>query len=239
MKMTVRNGCFETNSSSMHSIVVTKEQGNSNLLEYDTDYQIKDYPVRDEEIEFGRYPFQVLGSIKDKARYAIASAGNDQKKIQQIIDLVKKLTGCELKVKKTRVAKYRNAETKEEIPSWNISWIDDPEDPNGEICCLEDEINLPVENMTEIEWTEYDEWQGYVDHESAGLLDGFLNKEGITLEEFLTKKKYIVIIDGDEYCDFENMIRTGLINTDNIDHRFPKGGSYDTYLWRMNNEENN
>ena len=46
--------------------------------------------------------------------------------------------------------------------------------------------------------------------------------EGITLEEFLTKKKYIVVIDGDEYCEFQNMKNAGIINMDNIEKQYPK-----------------
>ena len=238
MKMTVRSGCFETNSSSMHSIVVTKESGSSTFLDYDSSYHFEDYSIREDDIAFERYPFQILASIKDKARYAIASSGNDQEKIQQIIDLVKDITGTELKVRKTHVEEYRNAETKKNIWDYEIEWIEDPEDSGSEILVLKSEKDLPPDQRTEIEWTEYDEWQGYVDHESAGLLDGFLKKEGIDLKEFLTKKKYVVVIDGDEYCEFKNMMRSGLINTDNIDYMFPRSGSYDSYLWRVKNGSN-
>ena len=37
------------------------------------------------------------------------------------------------------------------------------------------------------------------------LLERFLKKENISLEEFLTNRKYIIVIDGDEYCVFETL----------------------------------
>lgn len=54
------------------------------------------------------------------------------------------------------------------------------------------------------------------------ILVGFLEKENISLEEYLTNRKYVVIQDGDEYCEFGNFKRSGLINLDVIDHEYPK-----------------
>ena len=48
-----------------------------------------------------------------------------------------------------------------------------------------------------------------------------LEKENITLEEFLINKKYVVIQDGDERCEFTKIKKTGLINFDAIDHEYP------------------
>lgn len=60
---------------------------------------------------------------------------------------------------------------------------------------------------------------GYVDED---ILSGFLKKENISLEEYLTNKKYVVIQDGDEYGYFGDMKRSGLINMDAIDHEYPR-----------------
>ena len=44
-------------------------------------------------------------------------------------------------------------------------------------------------------WWHFDKpYTGYVDE---NILSGFLEKEGITLEEYLTNKKYVVIQEGD------------------------------------------
>ena len=57
---------------------------------------------------------------------------------------------------------------------------------------------------------EYDNnCSGYVDDR---IVESFLKKNNITLEEFLTNDKYFVICDGDEYCIFADMIKSGLIS---------------------------
>ena len=75
MKRVIRRGVFETNSSSMHSIVVT----NNDIKNVST----KDYfwvwksPCNSKisfwgsDIEFGRSPFDVLGTAYDKLKYAL------------------------------------------------------------------------------------------------------------------------------------------------------------------------
>ena len=61
---------------------------------------------------------------------------------------------------------------------------------------------------------------GWIDN---NILSGFLKREGITLEEYLTNKKYIVIQDGDEYCEWDNFKKSGLIDISKIDHEYPSG----------------
>ena len=61
---------------------------------------------------------------------------------------------------------------------------------------------------------------GTVDHQSALLLSKFLEKEDIDLKEFIINPKYIVVIDGDEYCVFNAMKSVGMINGDNIEKEF-------------------
>ena len=61
-------------------------------------------------------------------------------------------------------------------------------------------------------------YTGYVDENILRIL----RKEGVTLEEYLTNKKYVVIQDGDEYCYWSDMKKTGLVNMDMIDHEYPR-----------------
>lgn len=61
-----------------------------------------------------------------------------------------------------------------------------------------------------------DKYYGDIDHQSIGILQNFLFKEDISLEEFLTNSNYIVIIDGDEYCIFEKLKESGLIKKEII-----------------------
>ena len=69
-------------------------------------------------------------------------------------------------------------------------------------------------------------WQGekeygYVDHQSMDLLNVFLAKYEITLEDFIFNDRYIVVIDGDEYCIFDAFIKTGMLNNENVQTIMP------------------
>lgn len=74
----VRSSCFETNSSSAHSLVVTKgkaqhytpEEAYKELYWMDND----GYWDPHGSFYFGRHPFQVLSTFKAKLRYAYACA---------------------------------------------------------------------------------------------------------------------------------------------------------------------
>ena len=54
------------------------------------------------------------------------------------------------------------------------------------------------------------------------MLSGFLEEENISLEEYLTNKKYVVIQDGDEYGYWGDIKNAGLINLYAIDHEYPR-----------------
>lgn len=56
-------------------------------------------------------------------------------------------------------------------------------------------------------------------------IEGWLDKYNITVEEFLTNRRYIVIVDGDEFCVWDHVKNTGLLDTDMILH-----DSYKEYM---------
>lgn len=62
-------------------------------------------------------------------------------------------------------------------------------------------------------WDDPDLRQG-IDHQSVGMLQNFIKKNNLTIEEALFNNKYIIIIDGDEDNIWGKMIHSGLINTD-------------------------
>ena len=62
---------------------------------------------------------------------------------------------------------------------------------------------------------------GSIDHQSKGLLTGFLKSNNLSLEDYLTRKDIVVIITGDEYSTFSNMILCGLIDVNNIVTQYP------------------
>ena len=49
-------------------------------------------------------------------------------------------------------------------------------------------------------------------------IDGWLKHYNISLEEFLTNKRYIVVVDGDEYCVWSNIKDSGLVDVKKIIH---------------------
>ena len=235
MKRQIRRSVFETNSSSMHSLTVMKRDDKYTPEEILKEiYLCKDKETGEEkcvwnidnhDLEFGRSPFRALGTFTDKWLYACASLVHDYND-----ETYKELVALALK--------YIPGLKKVELPTTSDSCADkdDEEHKDDEYFQkygkTEDEF---VEYLTQKEkdWgMEIDYWKsssgywhynrpftGYVDE---NILSAFLEKEGITLEEYLTNKKYVVIQDGDEYCYWSDMKKTGLVNMDAIDHEYPK-----------------
>ena len=186
MKIKIRKGVFETNSSSMHSLVVKKENEYYTQEEMTERMYLDDNGVweiwDEEDLHFGREPFQCLGDFSEKVKYAIASLCGYNDNAKETFDDIVKLV--------------------------------------HEICPACTDISLPSDYRP-LDRTYY----GYVDED---ILSSFLAKENITLKEFLSNKKYIVIVDGDEYCIYESMKRCGMINTDNIEKEYPNYPDYGT-----------
>ena len=181
--------------------------------------------IWDHNLNFGRSPFRALGTFADKWLYACASLVHDYND-----DIYKELVALALK--------YIPGLKKVKLPTTidTCADKDDEEHKDNEYFKeygkTEDEL---VEYLTQKEkdwgieidywkssdgfWCYYKPFTGYVDE---NILSGFLEKEGITLEEYLTNKKYIVIQDGDEYCYWLDMKETGLVNMDMIDHEYSK-----------------
>lgn len=171
----IRNSVFETNSSSMHSLVIKKNGGYYTNEEITEDLWLCSDGTFDiwneDKITFGRHPFKCLATFEGKVRYAIAS-----------------LCGY----RSDREERFKEIERIVTEVVWECTGIKLPErcwSNNGELS------------------------YGYVDED---ILTPFLNDEGISLKEFLTNKKYVVIVDGDEYCIWESMKDAGLINADEI-----------------------
>lgn len=81
-------------------------------------------------------------------------------------------------------------------------------------------VTKRVQSFNGIEWPldHYDNkpYHGYVDHQSMGLLQYFLEDRSINLDEFIFSDRYIVIIDGDEYGYLGKLCQT-IIDMDNIE----------------------
>lgn len=61
---------------------------------------------------------------------------------------------------------------------------------------------------------------GWIDHQSAGMLPYAVRKEGIDPVDVILNTRYIIIVDGDEYGIFDNMVQNGLINMDEIEKTY-------------------
>ena len=115
MRQVIRAGVFETNSSSMHSLVIS-----DNAKSYTEDELVFGWTEQDEvdifefftqeEGYFERFPFQVLRTPKEKLAYYIAhyiGFKDDKSKINGVINLIKKQTGLpKSKIKITTGSRY-------------------------------------------------------------------------------------------------------------------------------------
>lgn len=226
MKVKIRRGCFETNSSSMHSIVVTKEDRKYSPEEFNQGVYInKDGEWHPWGLDFGRSPFAILNTFESKLRYAIAeycggySSDDDIDKYGPEFDRITKKYfpsfDCFRFDTETRAA-YADTNGNE-LPDNEVYFY---MGTDGEYYhyYVKDGKNIRATRLPyDIEYNDY----GSIDHQSAGMLSGFLKSHNITLEEFLTNKRYIIIIDGDEYCELDNLFASGLVNLDNISETYP------------------
>lgn len=168
MTVQIRLNTFETNSSSMHSIVISKTEGYYTPDEIKDEIWINNGVWDINRLDFGRSPFELITTFTGKVRYAIAEF-------------------CGSYIDQDRAAiKFKQIE-----------------DIVFKACPDIKEIDLPIGSWHSQNYDDID--YGYIDHESAGLLTNFLNKKQISLEEFLTKKAYWIVIDGDEYYIWDHM----------------------------------
>ena len=164
----VRRSVFETNSSSSHSIVLTKkdhEITEKDLLTVNDDglscYRGIDlqedgkWLFRGEDLVFGSYPFRILCTLKDKTAYAIASycayacADAPEQGLEKIAEIIKSV-----------------------VPEFT-GFVFDEKAPE-----VFDESTKPGT------------FYGWIDHLSNDLLVGVLQEAEISLREFLLNEKY-------------------------------------------------
>lgn len=229
MKTKIRYGCFETNSSSMHSICVTKNNHFLKMEDFE-DYPEHIYLHKDgewnlawdkEKLDFERYPFKFLCTFEEKVQFAIASLCGgyikQEKRDEQFKLIVQAVQTINPNIKSIKLPKVEEElyldEKGERIPA-SIVHYDSDTDKNFYI------LDGHKWHVTETDLYHKVPYYGYVDHQSSGLLEEFLKSENITLVDFLGNRKYVVIISGDEYCDWQAFKYSGLINIANIEKEF-------------------
>lgn len=229
MKMKIRRGCFESNSSSQHSICVTKNDRfltPEDLDEYPERLYINkqgilDFSYDEEDLEFDRHPFKFLCTFEDKVKFAIASLCggyiDKEKREEQFNLIVQAVQTINPNIKSIKLPEKEEDlfydEKGEYIPESIIHYDYD----NDRIFYIKDGHEWNVEKTELFHKVPY---YGYVDHQSSGLLEEFLKSENITLVDFLGNRKYVVVIDGDEYDDWGLFKYSGLINIANIEKEF-------------------
>lgn len=228
MKRQIRRGCFETNSSSQHSLIVMKNDDHYTAQEISEEFYLKEDGTWDAwsaDLDFGRSPFRTLGTFKTKWLYACAS-------------LVKEYNDDTYKELEALAIKYIPSLKKIKLPTTitRIPNLDDEKNKDNRYAQnygkTEDELNEYLEQKEkdwEIETIEY--WEDrtgnfcfdipYTGYTDEPFLQEFLEHENLSLEEYLTNRKYVIIQDGDEYCYWQDMKKTGLVNSEAIDHEFP------------------
>lgn len=199
MKRVIRRGVFETNSSSMHSIVVVKDDLRKADEKYFENWIGCNGKWCLHDLGFERSPFEILSTARDKFRYAVASIlGNASfNHVNENMNLEPDKYMKELIEELTQIASkiFNGCKTLEFSMSCYVT-----------------------------------EKYGHVDHESCHLLEHFLAEEDISIEEFISNPKYIVVVDGDEYGVFNTMKKAGLINTEAIEKEFCENDYFYDYV---------
>lgn len=183
----IRQGVFETNSSSSHSIVMMKKDHPTETIEdsnmIDGDWHVDEKGVMDfdmyDNLDFGRTPFDLLADWWGRLRYCIAYYGNDENKLQELEEICKR-----------RIAGFTSFQFHK--------------DRFGQ------------------------EYHGYVDHQSYGVLPEALKRFNITLEELIFNDRYIIVIDGDEYCVFNTLVNSDMFSKDNVENIVSENECIDT-----------
>lgn len=261
MKMQIRTGMFETNSSSAHSLLIMKNRQTMTQKEIREEYYLDEDWNKDrskilqlgwDRDEYGR-GFNVLTSFRDKLSYALASMCGTCYSLKSYIrggdtfyevfePLLKKLVGVD------KVEMYWDSEN---FHVYSDSVTDDLEQDytTYEEVPYEDLIRNENWNKEGHEDEDYYEefcksgrkqeeiWLevpkfGSIDHQSVGLFQRFLEKYNITLEEYLIRKDIIVIIDGDEYYLFNTMADAGIVDKNAIQIKYPETGTYEREAYK-------
>lgn len=173
MKLKIRSGVFETNSSSMHSVALLNRKNCmtaslGEALEEDERMGFHDGNITfhsEADLQFG-WGFQIVDTFYGRLAYALASYGKDS--LDAVVEAVHSIFS----------------------------------EVHG--------IELPTDSYSG------EKTSGYLDHESYGTLQCHLSENGLILSDFLADRNTIIIIDNDNNCVFEDIVRCGILDRDAV-----------------------
>lgn len=182
MKQSIRSDVFETNSSSMHSLVI-KDENDNFCTQEEVRQELQKYIIKDkidfrnantykDLLLFSRAPFAILTTYFDKLRYVIAHR-NCMWDDTRYLEFEKYI--CD---------KYNlNFRFMFDKDPW-----DDNSDYHGEVDHQSQDLLNEVFMKLNYSFDNFDD-----------------------IDKFLCNKKYNIIIDGDEYCITDSYKQSGLI----------------------------
>lgn len=235
--LSIRKGCFETNSSSMHSLAIWKkckpysEYDLSLGTKYDSDkengtFELLDWTCHDEEdYSFYRYPYRQLTTPIEKLRYIVGwYIGYDYPDDDYDKEPVYKFRDEEVEKELIRlIEKYTGYK--------KVQWYK-----------IEEKMTIPRGKKYR-KWVEEKVYPDTTfDNDTGEDVMHFVQRKGITLEDLIFKPNYTIQVDGDEYCEFADMFKFNMINLDNLEDistgvDFWTGNVYTFYLDEVLNQE--
>lgn len=188
MKQTIRNNTFETNSSSMHSLVVVKDPKpyrQDELLSTFGDDKFDLFWCDSSDGYYERFPFRVMRTPIEKLRYYVAHYIGACKHLE-LIPKVTDFISNQLHIPKEKII------------------LDIDEDRY----CRDEDDN-----------SERDLNYGYAGTNDTGEdVFTYIERNNISMEEFVLNPKYVVIIDGDEYQEFKKLFESNILDANNFEY---------------------
>lgn len=249
MKIQIRNGAWETNSSSMHSLLIMKKRQTMTQAEIrDEFYLDEDWNKERGNIlrldswgnDFGR-EFRVLTSFRNKLSYAMAAMLGNCYNLKSYIKAGDEFV-CTFEPILKKLAGVDEVEMPMESEFFTVYSDTVTDDVEQDYETYEEVL---YEDLVYDETKEYGRYKevcksgrkqmgiylevpnfGSIDHQSIGLFQRFLKKYGITIEEYLIRKDIIVIVNGDEDNVLGHMIDCNLLNKEGIQIMFTAGVDY-------------
>lgn len=206
----IRQGCFETNSSSAHCLVISEKDEKYTKEDFEWIFYGAKHNkcLNVPERYFGRYPFGILSDFTDKFMYALGALSEEygDEYWNQFEDFLKKYVDPDMYlVPKDNEHQYHYFNDKLEAEDY-CKLINSRLARRG----LEDEYGVSVKEAYAGSFGVQDYHSIYV--EDYGGLKKYFEENNLTVEEFLLSKKYVIIIDGDEYYIWKDLKELGLIN---------------------------